>query len=66
MAKEKLIGYCMKTKQKEEILNAEIVKNAKGGFMAKGQTKDGNKLCAMLSEAKALQAIKDGVAKKAF
>ena len=66
MAKEKLIGYCMRSKKKEEILDAQIVKNAKGGYMAKGVTENGDKLCAMLSEANALQAIKDGVAKKAF
>lgn len=66
MAKEKLMGYCMKTKQKEEMVVAEIVKNAKGGYMAKGETKEGNKMCVMLNEANALKAIKDGVATKGF
>lgn len=64
--KIKLMAYCMKTKQKEEVVNAEITKTERGGYMAKGETKDGYKVCAVLSEANALKAIKDGVAKKAF
>lgn len=64
--KTKLMAYCMKTKKKEEMVKAEITKTERGGYMAKGETKDGHKVCAVLSEANALQAIKDGVAKKAF
>jgi molybdopterin biosynthesis enzyme len=63
---EKLIGYCMKTKQKEEFAEAEITKTSKGGYMAKGKTKEGHSMCAMLSEANALKAIKENVAKKGF
>lgn len=63
---EKLIGYCMKTKQKEELVEAQIIKTAKGGYMAKGKTAGGNAVCAMLSEANALKAIENGVATKAF
>jgi hypothetical protein len=66
MATEKLMAYCLKTKQKEEMLNAEIVKTKKGGYMAQGTTKDGHKMSLMMSEATALKAIKDGTAKKAY
>lgn len=66
MANEKLMAYCLKTKQKEEMLNAEIVKTKKGGYMAQGATKDGHKMSLMMSEATALKAIKDGLAKKSF
>jgi hypothetical protein len=66
MANEKLMAYCLKTKQKEEMLNAEIVKTKKGGYMAQGATKDGHKMSLMMSETNALNAIKEGVATKAF
>jgi hypothetical protein len=46
--------------------DAVITKTAKGGYMAAGHDGKGNKMAAILSEAKALQAIKDGVAKKGF
>jgi molybdopterin biosynthesis enzyme len=65
MAKE-LIAYCMKTKKKESMLKAVIKKNSKGRFAAEGETKDGNKMFLFLSEANALAAVKDGVAKKGW
>jgi hypothetical protein len=50
-------AYCLKTKEKNvPMQDAVINKTAKGGYMASGH--DG--------EAKALQAIADGVAKKGF
>jgi len=66
--KEKLTAYCLKTKTKDVAFEGtpEIVKTSRGGYMAKGVDKNGNKMNAMLSEDRALQAIKDGVAKKAF
>jgi len=63
---EKLTGYCMKTKKTEEFATAEIVKTKRGGYMAKGKTAEGNSMCAMLSETKALGAIESGVATKSF
>ena len=63
---EKLMAYCVKTKTKEEMLNAEISKTSRGAYMAKGVTKDGNKVCALLSEANAKLAIEGGLAKQAF
>jgi hypothetical protein len=65
MAKE-LIAYCMKTKKKEPMHNAKITKNSKGRFAAEGETKEGHKMFLFLSEANALAAVKDGVAKKAW
>jgi hypothetical protein len=46
--------------------DAVITKTARGGYMAAGHDGKGNKMAAILSEAKALAAIKDGVAKKGF
>lgn len=63
---KELTGYCMKTKQQEAFVSAVIEKTAKGGYMAKGETKEGHKMCAMLSEAKALEAIEAGLATKGF
>ncbi len=65
MAKE-IMAYCMKTKKKESMLKAMITKTSRGGYLAQGETKDGNKMALMMSEATALAAIKDGLAKKAW
>ncbi|PZP49971.1 MAG: hypothetical protein DI598_06630 [Pseudopedobacter saltans] len=60
-------AYCLKTKEKDVPMhNAVISKTARGGYIAKGDDGKGNKMSAILGEAKALQAIKDGVAKKDF
>lgn len=60
-------AYCLKTKEKDVPMhNAVISKTAKGGYIAKGDDGKGNKMSAILSEANALKAIQDGVAKKDF
>ena len=60
-------AYCLKTKEKNVPLQDAVVsKTAKGGYMASGHDGNGNKMAAILSEAKALQAIEDGVATKGF
>lgn len=60
-------AYCLKTKEKNvPMQDAVISKTAKGGYMAAGHDGKGNKMAAILSEAKALQAIADGVATKNF
>ncbi len=62
-----LTAYCMKTKEKNvPMLDAVVSKTSRGGYIAKGVDKDGNKMSAIVGEAKALQAIKDGVAKQDF
>ncbi len=60
-----LTAYNVKTKEKNvPIQEAVISKTAKGGYIAKGHDGKGNKLTALLGEAKALAAIKAGLAKQ--
>jgi hypothetical protein len=68
MDKSKMItAYCLKTKEKNVPMHdAVITKTAKGAYMATGNDGKGNKMAAILNEAKATQAIADGVAKKDF
>ena len=68
MDESKMIkAYCLKTKEKNvPMQDAVISKTAKGGYIANGNDGKGNKMAAILSEAKAMQAIEDGVAKKNF
>jgi cell division protein YceG involved in septum cleavage len=69
MAKEKMIleAYCLKLKKKEIMHNAEIFMTPKGGYIAKGTTKDGKyKLSLIMSKENALKAIENGVATKGF
>lgn len=56
-------GRCMKCKTQKEMKNPEIVKTARGGFMAKGECECGTKMCAMMSKDNAEKAIKEGVKK---
>ncbi len=60
-------AYCLKTKEKNVPMHdAVVTRTAKGGYMAGGNDGKGNKMAAILNEAKALQAIADGVATKGF
>ena len=62
-----LTAYCMKTKEKNvPMQNAVITKTSRGGYMAQGDDGKGNKMTTMLAEARALEAVKDGVAKKSW
>lgn len=62
-----LKAYCLKTKEKNvPMQDAVISKTAKGGYMAAGHDGKGNKMAAILNEAKAKQAIEDGVATQNF
>ena len=45
---------------------AVITKTSRGGYMAQGNDGNGNKMTTMLGEARALEAVKDGVAKKGW
>jgi len=61
-------AYCVVCKEKGlEMKSPEIVKTAKGGFMAKGICSKCNKtkVCAMMSKENAEKAIAEG-AKKSF
>jgi len=68
MDESKMIkAYCLKTKEKNvPMQDAVVSKTAKGGYIANGHDGKGNKMAAILSEAKAKQAIEDGVAKQNF
>jgi len=67
MSETTLTAYNVKTKEKNvPILDAVITKTAKGTYMAQGNDGKGNKLTTLLGEAKALAAIKEGVAKQGF
>ena len=60
-------AYCLKTKEKNvPMQEAVITRTSRGGYLASGNDGKGNKMAAIMSETKALQAIKDGVAKKGF
>lgn len=60
-----LTAYNVKTKEKDvPMQDAVVSRTAKGGYIAKGHDGKGNKLTALLGEAKALEAIKNGVAKQ--
>lgn len=60
---EILEAYCLKTKQKEQMFEAVISQTSKGGWMAKGVTKDGHKMALIMSKANAELAIEKGLAK---
>ena len=62
-----LTAYNVKTKEKNvPIQDAVVTRTAKGGYMAQGHDGTGNKLTALLGEAKALAAIKAGTAKQGW
>jgi hypothetical protein len=64
---EPIRAYNVKTKEKNvEMKDAVITKTARGGYMAQGNDGKGSKLTSLMSEAKALQAIKDGMAKQGW
>ena len=60
-------AYCVKCKKKgQEMQDPEIMKTARGGFIAKGKCPDcGVKMAAMVSKDNAEKAVKEG-AKKGY
>ena len=58
-----LTAYCLKTKQKNVPFSGkpDLILTSKGGYMLKGQDKDGNKMCAIISKQKADESIKLGL-----
>ena len=63
MAKTPIIleAYCLKTKQREVMLNPVISKTSRGGYIAKGVDAAGNKLNLIMSSANAEAAIASGI-----
>ena len=67
MSSKMLTAYCMKTKEKNcPMHDAVITKTSRGGYMAQGHDGKGNKMTTMLSESSAVEAVKNGVAKKSW
>lgn len=60
-----LTAYCLKTKQKNVpfVGKPELSKTTKGGYMLKGEDKDGNKMSAIISKTTAEEAMKLGLVK---
>jgi hypothetical protein len=61
-----LEAYCLKTKSKEEMVDPVIHRTTKGGYIAKGTTKDGYKVSLILSGEKANEAVKAGIRKEGW
>lgn len=61
-----LEAYCLKTKKNEVMVDPIIYKTAKGGYMAKGATKDGHKMAKIMSKDNAEAAVKAGVKKEGW
>ena len=61
-----LEAYCLKTKQKEKMIDPIISKTAKGGYIAKGESKDGHKMSLLMSKDNAEAAVKAGVKKEGW
>lgn len=61
-----LEGYCLKTKQKEPFAEVVIGQTSKGGYIARGITKDGHKMVALMSKANAEAAVAAGVKKEGW
>ncbi len=62
-----ITAYNVKTKEKNvPMQDAVVSKTERGGYIAKGHDGEGNKLTSLLSEAKALAAIKAGTAKQGW
>jgi len=60
-------GRCMKCKKEVEMKDAQMVKTARGGFMAKGKCPEcGSGTCRIRSKDQAEKDIESGDAKKAF
>jgi hypothetical protein len=67
MADVQLTAYNVKTKEKNvPILDAVVTKTAKGAYMVKGVSKDGDKLTTLCNAEKAMAAIQAGVAKQGW
>ncbi len=62
-----ITAYNVKNKEKNvPMQDAVVSRTERGGYIAKGHDGKGNKLTSLLSEAKALAAIKAGTAKQGW
>lgn len=58
-----LEAYCLKLKRKEAFTEVIISQTAKGGYIAKGTSKDGHKMSLLMSKANAEAAVAAGIKK---
>ncbi len=66
MEKVILEAYCLKTKSKEIMVDPIISMTAKGGFIAKGASKDGHKMSLLMSKVNAEAAVQSGITKEGW
>jgi hypothetical protein len=59
-----ITGYCMKTKEKNVVLQDCTIDKNGNRYIAKGHDDDDNKITSIVSETKALAAIEAGTATK--
>lgn len=61
-----LKAFCLKTKQKEIMVDPIIFKTSKGGYIAKSLTEGGHKVSLLMSQANAEAAVAAGVKKEGW
>lgn len=66
MEKVILEAYCLKTKQREIMIDPIISMTSRGGFIAKGASKEGHKMSLLMSKVNAEAAVASGVTKEGF
>ncbi len=61
-----LEAYCLKTKQKEAFTNPVISQTSKGGYICKGESKEGHKMSLLMSKTNAEAAVAAGIKKEGW
>lgn len=61
-----LEAYCLKTKKKEVMVDPIISLTSKGGYIAKGASKDGHKMSLLMGKEKAEAAVASGIKKEGW
>jgi hypothetical protein len=61
-----LEAYCLKTKKKEVMVDPIISLTSKGGYIAKGASKDGHKMSLLMGKEKAEAAVAAGIKKEGW
>ncbi len=69
-----ITGYCMKCGRENKdngrnkvLKDVKMTMTSRGGYMAKGKCPDcGTTVCAIMGKDKALKAVEDGEAEKAY
>ena len=66
MSKVVLEAYCLSTKSKEKMVDPIISLTKKGGYIAKGLSKDGHKISLLMSKVNAEAAVASGIKKEGW